>query len=60
MGKTTEDMKTFNMKMPKETWMFLKQTAATQEESMSSIILKCVEKFKKRVESKLTQPDTNV
>lgn len=52
MAKEKGEMKTFNMKMPKDMWMFLKHTAASQEISMSEIITTCVEKYKKRIESK--------
>lgn len=54
------DIKTFNMRMPKETWLFLKRQAAAQEVSMTEIILRCVDKYKKKFDSKLTDDDTNV
>lgn len=54
------DIKTFNMRMPKETWRFLKKVAAEQERSMGEIIISCVEKYKKRLENKLTDQDANV
>lgn len=60
MIKKTTDLKSFNIRMPKETWLFLKRTAAAQEVSMTDIILRCVEKYKKKLDSKLTDEDTNV
>ncbi len=59
-AKEVKELKIFNMRMPKDMWMFLKKTAAHQEMSMTEIILYCVEKYKKRFASKLTDDDTNV
>ncbi len=56
----TKELKSFNMRMPKETWQFLKRQAAAQEVSMTEIILRCVDKYKKRFDNKLTDDDTNV
>ena len=55
-----QDTKAFQIRMPKETWVFLKKKAVDQERSMNDLILSCVEKFKKRYENKLTDSDTNV
>jgi hypothetical protein len=55
-----KDIKTFNMAMPKETWLFLKDRAAIQEEPMAAIILRCVDKYKKKFDSRLTPDHTNV
>lgn len=52
MIKDTKDLKTFNVRMPKDTWLFLKKTAASQETSMSEIIIRCVEKYRKKLEEK--------
>lgn len=52
MLKEKIETKTFNMKMPKELWMFLKRTAADKEVSMTEIVNTCVEKYKKRLDSK--------
>lgn len=48
------------MRMPKELWMFLKKTAAQQEVSMTEIIIRCVAKYKKKFDTKLTSNDTHV
>lgn len=60
MSKEIQELKHFNMRLPKDTWMFLKRAAAAQEESMTDIIVRCVEKYRKKVEPKLTPTDTNV
>lgn len=59
MAKSTEEMKTFNMRMPKDMWFFLKQHALMREESMTDILLRCIEKYRKRIESKVNPLDTN-
>lgn len=60
MTKEKSDIKTFNIRLPKKTWLFLKKTAAAQEVSMTDIILRCVNKYQKKLESKLTDEDTDV
>lgn len=60
MAHEKSNLKVFNIRMPKETWLFLKKTAAAQEVSMTDIILRCVNKYKNKLESKLTDEDTNV
>lgn len=60
MAKDNNELKTFNMRMPKELWMFLKKTAAQQEVSMTEIIVRCVAKYKKKLDTRLTDSDTNV
>ena len=60
MTKDTNNIKTFNMRMPKDMWMFLKNAAAQQEISMTEIIVRCVDKYKKKFDSRLTSSDTHV
>lgn len=55
-----KEIKMFQMRMPKDMWVFLKKSAIDQEVSMMDIILRCVEKYKKRMENKLTDSDTHV
>lgn len=55
-----EEIKTFNMRIPRDIWLFLKKTSADQDISMTEIIVRCVDKYKKRLESKLTESDTYV
>ena len=42
------EKKTFNIRIPKETWYFLKKTAFEQETSMASIIVRTVEDYRKK------------
>ena len=60
MAKDAKDLKTFNMRIHRDLWMFLKTEAAATETSMTDIISTCVEKLKRKKEKKLTQQDTNV
>jgi predicted HicB family RNase H-like nuclease len=60
MAKRSNELKSFNMRMPKEMWLFLKKTSASQEISMTELILRCVERYKKKFDSRLTDDDTNV
>lgn len=53
------EIKNFNIRIPKETWLFLKKTAMEQERSMVDIIMSCVDKYKRKCENKLTG-DTHV
>ena len=52
--------KAFQVRLPIDTWKFLKKIAVDQERSMASIIEACVEKYKKKLENKLTSSDTVV
>lgn len=52
--KINKDIKMFQMRMPKDMWVFLKKTAIDQEISMMDIIVRCVDKYKKKFENKLT------
>jgi hypothetical protein len=50
MSKEKVEMKTFNMKMTKELWLFLKRNAVAKELSMTEIVNTCVEKYRKQEE----------
>ncbi len=54
------NIKSFNVRMPKETWKFLKRVSLEQERSMMDVINECVEKYRKRLENKLTYDDAQV
>ena len=58
MIKKDNEIKTFNMRMPKNLWMFLKKTAIDQEKTMTDIIVECVRKYEKKFENRLTSLDT--
>ena len=60
MVKKIDNIKTFNMRIPKNLWLFLKKTAAEKEISMTDIIIYCVDKYKNKLEKKLTKSDTSV
>lgn len=60
MNKEHKDIRSFNMRMPTDTWMFLKQQAALQQVSMTDIILRCIAKYQKKFDNKLTLDDTDV
>lgn len=50
MVKDEEDIKVYNMRMPRDTWLFLKKTSAEQGIPMSEIILRCIERYRKKLE----------
>ena len=49
-----EELKSYNIRIPKDMWLFLKYNSLEKEESMNSIINKLLIKYKKRIENKLT------
>jgi hypothetical protein len=60
MNKSDAEIKHFNVRIPKELWMFLKLESARSEIAMTDIICSCLEKFKKRIENKLTRDSADV
>ena len=60
MSKKNDEIKAFNVRLPKELWVFLKNRSAEQEEPMGTIIMRCIEKYKKRFDDRLTDTDTKV
>ncbi len=54
------EIKHFNMRVPKDIWLFLKNAAAEQDTSMMEIIMEQIKKYKKNYEKKLTSNDTYV
>lgn len=60
MNQMTEQLKPFHIRMPKELWLFLKSRSAEQEEPMGSIVIRCIEKYKKKFDDRLTDTDTKV
>ena len=55
-----EELKSFNIRIPKSGWKFLKKAAAEQETSMMNIILVAVGKYKEKYEKRLTKSDAKV
>lgn len=47
-----KDIKSFNIRLTREMWMFLKKEAANRETSMTNLIQMSVDKFKNRCEKK--------
>jgi len=45
-----EEQKMFTLRLPYETWRFLKKEAYEQDISMQEAIRKCLTKYKKKVE----------
>ena len=58
MDKQNKQLKAFSIRMPRDTWLFLKNISAQEDKTMTDIICRCVDKFKKRTENKLTDKDT--
>lgn len=52
MNSTKPELKYFNMRLPKDVWMFLKHSAVSQELSMTDIIVTSLEMYKKKLEKK--------
>ena len=59
-SKEVVEFKTFNIRMPKDMWMFLKKASAMQETSMTEILMSVLDKYRKKIEPKLSATDTNV
>jgi predicted HicB family RNase H-like nuclease len=55
MAKAKSEIKAFNVRMPRQTWKFLKELALRQELTMNEIILKCVNKLEKKHEKIVDQ-----
>ena len=59
MTKQLKEIKTFNVRMPRSLWTFLRNHSTDNDKSLNSIIIELVEKYKikleKRAEKKLTQ-----
>ena len=52
--------KAFLMRLPRDLWLFLKTTSAEQERSMQDILITCLEKYKKRLQNRLTDDNTMI
>jgi predicted HicB family RNase H-like nuclease len=60
MTEENKELKNFNVRLPKDLWMFLKSQSALQEISMIDIIKKALEDYKIKVEYSLTISGTRV
>ena len=54
------EMKSLNLRMKKETWSFLRRKAFDREMSLSALINECLDKYKSKVEKRLTSCDADV
>jgi hypothetical protein len=45
--------KAFNLRLPKDLWVFLRNESTSKEVSMNSIIIESIYKLKKRMDKKL-------
>lgn len=52
--KEKAEVKNLIIRLPKDMWTFLRMNSFKQEESMNAIVLRCLEKYRKKIESKLT------
>jgi hypothetical protein len=50
--KDVDNLKNFSARIPRNLWVFLKETSMKKEESMTSIVVDVLYKFMKKVESK--------
>lgn len=53
-----KEVKAFSVKMPKELWSFLKKRSVDCDMKMNEIIISLLEKYRKRIENKLTTTET--
>lgn len=52
MAKKLQEIKTFNVRMPRDTWVFLRNIATETDLSLNSIIIRLIERYKTRKENK--------
>ena len=55
-----EDFKAFHLRMPKETWLYIKKSAMIAECSMTDVVVNCLEKQRRKIVNQLTVSDTDV
>ena len=60
MKKEAAETKMFQFRLPKDLWVFLKNETIKKEMPMSELVIRYIEKNRRRVESKLTNEDDNV
>jgi hypothetical protein len=60
MKKNNEaEFKVINFRFPKDIWLFIKQTAVDDECSMTDLVVKCVNAYKKKIEKRASKVNTN-
>lgn len=55
-----KDVKAFNVRLPRETWLFLKMYCAQKETHMNKLLAEYVEKLKNNYEKGLTKSNAVV
>lgn len=53
--KSVEEIKTFNVRVPKKLWSFVKKSAVDKDMSMNDIVIKCLEKYRKNIEKRFDE-----
>lgn len=52
-----ENFKAFNIRVPRELWVFMKMLAAQQERSMTELVIECLNDYKRKNIKKLTNSE---
>ncbi len=55
-----EPLKTFNIRIPRSLWAYVKKMSIDRDQTMNSLLISLLEKQKKKDENKLTNTDANV
>jgi hypothetical protein len=56
----SNNLKAFNVRIPKSLWAYVKKLSVDRDESMNSLLIGILEKHKRKSEKKLTKNDANV
>lgn len=59
-ANNVDNIKTFNLRIQKDLWVFLKKKSTEQECAMTEIISKLIRSYKNKCEKHLTGKGTNV
>ncbi len=49
MARDTTDLKYFNMRLPRDLWMFVKNSAALEEVSMTEIVVNSLDMYRRKI-----------
>ncbi len=52
MIKKDNDIKTFNLRIPRKLWVFLRNVSTNNDTSLNAIITKLIENYEKKLEKK--------
>lgn len=55
-----KEIKTFNVRIPKEVWSFLKRKAVIDETTMNDIVNKVLDKYMRLQTKKISENDLNL